>query len=284
MWDFWKPQWVAKCAVNIFLELMFCTVELFRTGISRMTWLESDHECKFTTHYLCLISQKWFDLFLSAVITDWTVQKHTAACVLLHRFQSVLKVETTIQNTCMCRPEAMKALWPGRDCEDLFRRKAWTKDRMMSMHQWVQLRTRIGSQVEEFGWKHCQKAATDLGLDPEQVSYREIQHIEQEIAEAHSDNEDYECGAMPIFTDKANLKPYVLRAVKKQRSYKFTVPTFDRSLNRKRRKVKQEIEPEEQNIKLEPTEWWLNCDKFKRTLWLTLKTLQKLTLCQNKLR
>ena len=93
---------------------------------------------------------------------------------------------------CNRRPETVKALWPGRDCEDLFRRKGWTKDRMMSMHQWVQLRTRIGSQVQEFGWKHCQKAATDLGLDPEQVSYRDFQYyLEQNIARAHSDNEDY---------------------------------------------------------------------------------------------
>lgn len=69
----------------------------------------------------------------------------------------------------LCSPEAMHELIPGRMVEDLFQMKAWSKDRMMSIQQWFDLRQVMAEQIEDFGWQHRLKAANDLGLDPEQA-------------------------------------------------------------------------------------------------------------------
>lgn len=53
--------------------------------------------------------------------------------------------------------------------KEMFSKKAWTRDKMMSMEQWVGLQRMMNEKLEEFGWKQCQKAAEELGLDVEQV-------------------------------------------------------------------------------------------------------------------
>ena len=58
---------------------------------------------------------------------------------------------------------------PGCQVPELNTFKGWSKDRMMPMRTWIELRTRIGDRIEDFGWEECKKAAVDLHLEYEQV-------------------------------------------------------------------------------------------------------------------
>ena len=60
---------------------------------------------------------------------------------------------------------------PARMAPEILTKKAWNKDRLMSMGQWLALLKRVTDQVEEFGWQLCHKAAADLDLSVDQVSH-----------------------------------------------------------------------------------------------------------------
>ena len=66
---------------------------------------------------------------------------------------------------------------PARMAPEILSKKAWQKDRLMSMGQWLALRKRVTDQVEEFGWQLCHKAAADLDLPVDQVCFaRRLHH------------------------------------------------------------------------------------------------------------
>lgn len=71
--------------------------------------------------------------------------------------------------SCICRGPVMCQGMPGRHVPELNTFKGWSKDRMMPMHKWIELRTRIGGRIEDFSWEECKKAAVELGLEYEQV-------------------------------------------------------------------------------------------------------------------
>lgn len=76
------------------------------------------------------------------------------------------------RNSFSCSGSQVCKYVPGQRVPELNTFKGWSKDRMMPMSKWMELRKRICLNIEDFGWEECKKAAKDLGLDYEQVSGR----------------------------------------------------------------------------------------------------------------